>query len=159
MSEPRLRRSTRAIVLDEQDRILLVRFGSEARALWVTPGGGVEEWETEEDSIRRELHEETGLVTFELGPHVWTRTAPVPLGGGRWDGEVERIYLVRTESFDPVPGLGWDRLRAEGVLELRWWAPSELEASEALFAPRRLPSLLLELLARGVPGEPLEVGL
>jgi len=145
-------------VLDERERILLVRFGTSERELWVTPGGGVEPGETDEESIRRELLEETGLGVFDLGQHVWTRTAHGPLGDGHWDGEVEHIYLVRTLAFDPAPALGWDRLRAEGVVEVRWWTRSELEMAGTLFAPRRLPVLLRQLLAGGTPDEPIEVG-
>jgi hypothetical protein len=42
---------------------------------------------------------------------------------------------------------------------IRWWTLEELEAAETLFAPRRLPLLLRELLLRGPPTEPVDVGL
>ena len=155
VTELRIRLATRAIVLDEDDRILLVRFREDG--VWATPGGGVEGQETDEESIRRELLEEVGLAVFELGPHVWTRTDHASLDGGGWDGEVERIFLVRTRAFVPAPGLGWDGLRAEGVVEVRWWTLDELEAARTLFAPRRLPELLRTLIVHGPPLEPLEV--
>ena len=159
MSELRLRIATRALVLDEAARFLLVRMGDGEQATWVTPGGGIEEGESDEDAIRRELREETGLEAFGLGPHVWTRTALLPLGGGAWDGETERVYLVRTPSFEPSPRFSWDELRAEGMTAIRWWTLDELEAAEATFAPRRLPSLLRGLLLHGPPAEPIDVGL
>ena len=49
-------------------------------------------------------------------------------------------------------------LAAEFVTGLRWWTPAELEASDELFAPRRLPELVAALLRDGPPGEPLDVG-
>lgn len=159
MSELRLRIATRAIVLDEVDRILLVRFSAPDRVVWLTTGGGIEEGETDEEAVRRELFEEAGLVDFELGPLVWTRTHLTQLGGGRWDGQTERYYLVRTTSFEPAPGLSWDELRREGMDAVRWWTLEELEAAEALFAPRRLPLLLRELILHGPPAEPVDVGL
>lgn len=159
MSELRLRCATRALVLDTDDRVLLVRMGLDERVVWVTPGGGIEDGETDEEAVRRELLEETGLEAFELGPLVWTRTAVMPLGGGRWDGEAERIYLVRTTPFVPAPGLTWDALRAEGMTAIRWWALDELETADAPFAPRRLPALLRELLRDGPPPKPVDVGL
>jgi ADP-ribose pyrophosphatase YjhB (NUDIX family) len=156
MRELRIRLATRALVLDEEDRVLLVRFGPAERALWATPGGGIEDGETDEQAIRRELLEETGLADFELGPHVWTRTAPLAHGG--WDVETERIYLVRTASFDPTPQLTWDALREEGVTAVRWWTLAELEAAGAVLAPARLTALVRELLSNGPPPAPVDAG-
>ena len=158
MSEPRLRRATRAVVIDERDRTLLVRFDFGDRVVWATPGGGIEEGESDEAAIRRELLEEAGLEGFELGPLVWTRTHHVPLGGDRWDGQSERYYLVRTADFEPAPRLTWEELRAEGMTAIRWWARDELEAEDAIFAPRRLPLLVRELILHGPPAEPVDVG-
>jgi len=159
VSEPRLRRATRAVVLDNDERVLLVRFDFGDRVVWATPGGGIEEGESDEHAIRRELAEEAGLEGFELGPLVWTRTHHVPLGGGRWDGQTERYYLVLTPPFEPSPRLTWEELREEGMTAVRWWTPEELEAAEALFAPRRLPLLVRSLLREGPPAEPLDVGI
>jgi len=158
VTEPRLRRAARALVLDEADRILLVRFSARDREIWLTTGGGIEEGETDEEAVRRELLEEAGLEEFELGPLVWTRTVHAPLGGGRWDGQSERFYLVRTPSFEPLPRLTWEELRAEGMTAVRWWTLAEVEAAETLFAPRRLPLLLRELLLHGPPPAPIDVG-
>jgi 8-oxo-dGTP pyrophosphatase MutT (NUDIX family) len=159
VSELRLRVANRALVLDERNRVLLVRFSAPDREIWLTTGGGVEEGETDEEAVRRELLEEAGLTGFELGPVVWTRTVLQSLEGGRWDGQTERFYLVRTRSFEPVPALSWQELRVEGMTAVRWWTLDELEAAETLFAPRRLPSLLRDLIERGPPSEPLDVGL
>jgi hypothetical protein len=48
----------------------------------------------------------------------------------------ERYYLVRTLPFEPTP----------------------VEATDAVFAPRRLPLVLRELLTHGPPAEPVDVG-
>lgn len=158
MTEPRLRSATRAVVLDHTDRILLVRFDFGDRIVWATPGGGVEEEESDEHAVRRELLEEAGLSGFELGPLVWTRTHYVPLGGGRWDGQSERYYLVRTPAFEPTPHLTWDELQAEGMTAIRWWTLDELETAGVRFAPTRLPLVLRELILHGPPAEPIDVG-
>lgn len=158
MTELRIRSAARALVLDENDRVLLVRFTGADREVWLTTGGGVEECETDEAALRRELLEEAGLESFEIGPLVWTRFVRQPLDGGRWDGQDERFYLVRTASFVPAPGLSWEELRAEGMTAVAWWSLAELAASDALFAPRNLPLLLRRLLAEGPPAEPVDAG-
>lgn len=158
MSELRLRKATRAIVLDESDRVLLVRFSAPDREIWLTTGGGIEHGETDEEALRRELREEAGLVGFDLGPLVWTRTVLQSLEGGRWDGQTERFYLVRTPPFEPSPALSWDELRAEGMTAVRWWTLDELAAAQAVFAPRRLPLLLRDLVRAGPPSQPVDVG-
>ncbi len=158
MPELRIRHATRAIVLDDDDRILLVRFEFPDRTVWATPGGGVNEGETDEDALRRELLEEAGLEDFDVGPLTWTRTHHTPLEGGRWDGQTDRVYLVRTPAFEPAPRLTWAELRAEWMTAIRWWTLAELEAAETIFSPRRLPALVRSLLEDGPSSEPLDVG-
>ena len=154
----RLRHAARAVVLDPADRILLVRFEFPRASFWGTPGGGVDEGETHEAAVLRELVEEAGLEDVELGPWIWTREHVFPFESGLWDGQVERFVLVRTHAFDPVPRFTPEQLRAEYVTGMRWWTPTELEASDELFAPRRLPELVASLLRDGPPGEPVDVG-
>src|SRR5688500_11681518 len=123
--EPPLRRAARALVLDDADRVLLVRLEFPTWAGWVLPGGGIEDGEDELVAIRRELAEETGLVDAELVGPIWERTVlfsdPVV-----WDGQTDRIYFVRSAAFEPAPELAWDRLRAEGMTDMRWWSLDEL---------------------------------
>jgi 8-oxo-dGTP diphosphatase len=167
MSEPRLREAARAVVLDPEGSVLLVRFEfperivqgtpHPARVVWATPGGGVDRAESHEEAIRRELSEEAGLEALELGPVVWTRTHLFELGID-WDGQRERYFLVRAPRFEPRPKLTWEQLNAEFVTAIRWWSLDELEAADAIFAPRRLPALVRELVGHGPPAQPVDVG-
>ena len=156
MTEARIRDAVRAVVLDPDDRVLLVRFEFVHWVGWATPGGGVSPGEDDDVALRRELAEETGLGAFELGPLVWTRLQLLELG--EWDGQVERYYLLRVPAFEPTPGLTWAELNAEYVTAVRWWSQDELEATDAEFAPRHLPRLVRELILEGPPAEPLDVG-
>jgi double-stranded uracil-DNA glycosylase len=152
-----LRPAVRAVVLDTADRILLVRFQWPDKTVWAPPGGGIESGEIEEQAIVRELAEECGLRGFELGPCIWTRDHRFAEMPG-WGGQSERIHLVRTEAFEPVPECTPEQLATEGMVEQRWWKPKELEAPGTIFAPRRLPELLCDLLENGPPPEPVDVG-
>ena len=154
----RLRQAARAVVLDPAARILLVRFEFPARTVWAPPGGGIDDGETHEQAIVRELAEEAGLEEVELGPWIWTRTHVFPFESGRWDGQQERYVLVRTPAFEPAPRFTPDELAAEFVTAVRWWTQTELAAADELFAPRRLPELVAALLRDGPPGEPVDAG-
>jgi G:T/U-mismatch repair DNA glycosylase/8-oxo-dGTP pyrophosphatase MutT (NUDIX family) len=154
--EPVDRPAVRALVLDRSDRTLLVLFRDETgQTWWATPGGGVDTGESPEQTIRRELAEEAGLVEFELGAEIWTRE-PVYAWYGRIYHQRERIHLVRVDEHEPVPQID---LAAEHVHEVRWWTLAELESTRERLVPRSLPQRLRELLEHGPPAEPFDVGI
>jgi 8-oxo-dGTP pyrophosphatase MutT (NUDIX family) len=144
------------ILLDEADRVLLVRFEYEGRSWWGTPGGGLEPGESHKDAARRELREETGLLSpAPLGPLVWTREHVYEFGG-RLYRQQERYFLARTRAFAPRPtALGDDEA---GVLRgLRWWTLGEFDATTEETAPADLPTLVRRLVEDGPPRYPVEV--
>jgi 8-oxo-dGTP pyrophosphatase MutT (NUDIX family) len=153
-----VRPAARALLLDPNDRVLLVRFVNPDTGghFWTTPGGGIKPTESLEDAIRRELREETGLEA-ELGPMIWTRRE-VYVWTGRTIDQPEQFILVRAPEFEPRPDIGVEGLEAEDVHELRWWTLEELEASDAVFYPTRLAHFLRQLLEQGPPEEPIDVG-
>ena len=157
----RIRRAVRALLLDSDDRVLLVRFEFPTATVWATPGGGQEPGEDDDATLRRELREEVGLADVDIGPLVWMRRHVVPFVDGSWDGQRDHIYLVRTAPFEPAPMLSWEELRAERLHELRWWTVDELCSVPVTthFAPRMLPSLLADLIRDGVPETPIETGI
>ena len=158
MDAPRLRSAVRALVLRSDDAVLLVHFTfAGGEEVWALPGGGIEAGESIEAAIRRELAEEVGIRRFELGPEVWTRTHLFALSPD-FDGQQERVFLVRIDEPPGAPDLTVAELRAESVTGARWWSGAELEASTERFAPSRLPALVARLLSDGPPREPIDVG-
>ncbi|MER5887378.1 NUDIX domain-containing protein [Streptomyces sp. NPDC001941] len=156
-----VRRVARVVVLDPDDRILLIH-GFEpddpGQRWWFTPGGGVEGEESREQAALRELAEETGLTGLELGPLLWRRLCSFPFDGRRWHQE-EWFYLVRTGQVaaeEMVPAALTD-LEARSVAGLRWWTSAELSVARETVYPTRLAELLRTLLDEGPPSAPLDL--
>ena len=150
------REAVRVLLLDETNRVLLVRFWDGDRSWWCTPGGGVEPGENDQSAAVRELREELGDAPIELGPCIWTRRHVGVFRGDAFD-QSERIYLGRVTAFEPRPSPA--ALLEHGTEDIRWWTADQLASAEAEFAPRRLPVLVRGLLDDGPPSEPVDVGI
>jgi 8-oxo-dGTP diphosphatase len=159
---PRIRSAVRALIVDPDERVLLVRFEFPDGTVWALPGGGVEPDEHPIDALQRELAEELGLVDAEISPHVWDRTQLIRFEhgsvGGPWDGQHDRCYLVRAAAFEPRPHLSWEQLRAERLHEIRWWTLADVHGHAGRFSPRRFPEYLTRLLRDGPPPAPIDTG-
>jgi ADP-ribose pyrophosphatase YjhB (NUDIX family) len=118
----------RAIVIDQVDRIALVRH-TYADA-WYLPGGGVKKGESCEAAVRRELREEIAI----------------------FDGRIERllgIYHSRRESKDDHILVFVVRIVADGAAALRGADAMEIEEA-AWFALDDLPQDLSPATARRI---------
>ena len=155
----RIREAVRALVIDTDERVLLVRFEFPTATRWALPGGGLEPGEDHLDALSRELEEEVGLTGAIIGPQIWHRLHIVPFLNGHFDGQRERIHLVRSDVFEAQPRLTWEQMNAEFVHELRWWTIDEIAASDAHFVPRDLSSLLSNLLRDGPPNDSIDVSI
>lgn len=160
MDERGIRQAARIIILDEQDRVLLIRIPSPAHRpdvpMWFTPGGGVEPGEEAHEAAARELWEETGLRVAEVGPEIWRRSFPFE-SDGRPMVQAERYFLVRALAFEPVTD-NFVENEAAFITSFQWWSIDDIRASSDYFIPRALGDLL-EPIARGdLPDSPIDCG-
>ncbi len=87
---PRVQRTGAYAVLVHDGRILLTRLAY--TKTWTLPGGGIDHGETPLDAVRREVHEETGLVLTE--PRLLDVDS-VHFTGHAPDGTLEDFHAVR----------------------------------------------------------------
>ncbi|MEU6795797.1 NUDIX domain-containing protein [Nonomuraea wenchangensis] len=161
MPEMNLRHAVRAIVLDDDDRILLCRLALPKKIVWATPGGGVEPGEAPLAALRRELDEEVGLAVEADPPHVWHQRVVASGHAPGYDGVINDYFLVRGPSFAPRGARSDEELAAEHIDAFRWWTLQEIAGHRGpeLFSPRDLATPLAALLAGGPPARPVRLGL
>ena len=146
----RRRPSSRLLVIDENNRVLLFRFVHKLGPLagddyWATPGGGLEEGESFVDAARRELFEETGIRVDAVGPEVADREFVLQLGDGERVLAEERFFVVHVAS----PALSRDHLtpdEIEVMIDHRWWSIEELMSTDDAVFPTTLVAMLRRIL-------------
>lgn len=115
-----------ALVVDDQDRILLALWNEGDRPLWTLPGGGVELHESVEEGVVRELREETGY-DVRLGRLLAVDTHVVP-GERRLARSGRPMKAVRV-LFDATVVGGELTHELDGTTDEARWVPlAEVDA-------------------------------
>ncbi len=150
---PLPRDAARVLLLDDEDRALLVAHAPDpTRRVWTAPGGGLQPGESHEQAATRELAEEIG-IEVPLGPWVWSRRVTFAFRGC-WIDQSERWFLARIDEVDAEAA----PLDDVGALDARWWTATELAGTGAELAPAALGHQLALLLSAGIPDPPIDVG-
>ncbi len=151
-----LRPSARVLLIDSDERVLLFRSEDEAgRPFWVPPGGGSEPGETAEETARREVWEETGLLDVVLTAEIGRRRGVASWGGATYDSR-ERWFLARVPAFR-IDTSRFTELEQALIFEHRWWTADELAATPDRLVPANLARLVETLLRDGPPERPLDL--
>ena len=139
----RLRRSARIILLDDQTRVLLIRFVLPRKTgdymFWATPGGEIELGEYPLAAAQRELREELGLVLPLAGP--------IHHASGTFEfkdevvDNVDAFYRAHWPG-GPITLDGVDSTERSVLKEVRWWSADEIDASIDPVYPADLSDVL-----------------
>ncbi|SED61439.1 NUDIX hydrolase [Bradyrhizobium erythrophlei] len=145
------RRAVRALIIAGEREVLLMRIRPPhgGDCFWIAPGGGVEDGETPEAALQRELAEELGLVDFQPGPAVWRRHH-IFNWGGRRISQREEYRIVHTDRFAPVMS---DKTEAKVLDCFRWWPIADLSRAAERLTPLSLAGILESYLRDGAPSE------
>ncbi len=119
----------RAVIFDDENRVLLVSQEHDGKLIWMVPGGGIEDNETSKEAAVREIKEETGL-DIEIERLLW---------------HVEEVSCERGQRFvnfftariiGGKLGLGADPEFSESeqvMRELRFVSRAEMEKLENVY--------------------------
>lgn len=124
-----------SVVIEREERVLLLQEADEDYGLWNLPGGHVEATETIREGAVREVLEETGLtVTLDGLIGVYTG-AP-----GRERTSIRFVFAAAVTAHSGTEMYG------EDILSLRWFTPEEFAAlsDEELVAPSKLRRILAD---------------
>jgi 8-oxo-dGTP pyrophosphatase MutT (NUDIX family) len=125
------RQAARVLVIDPDDRLLLLRGADPAvpgPRFWWTVGGGLEPRESARAGAVRELHEETGLLVAEralVGPLHRDSSA---FAFDRWWVEQENdFFAVRVQGWTTAPA-ALEATEIASIDGAGWWTLEQLRA-------------------------------
>lgn len=115
---PKQRIGVGLIVMDQQNRILLLNHLFHPVSPWGLPGGWLEREEAPAEGALRELREETG-ITAVVGP-------PVHIAREKTPSHIGMAFLAWADSDQPI-------VLSHEITEARWFTPETLPDGLLLF--------------------------
>ena len=156
----KIRKSARAIVINNKNQMFLFQYMfdylEDSKAIWITPGGSLEEGESFEDALKREVYEELGVQLTKESPEVYYRNPIYTLKSGEKVQSVEKFFLVVLEE-DSFSFNHWTESEKKRMLAGKWWSMEEIEKSEDEFFTKDILRIMMELSDGNFPVQPQEI--
>jgi 8-oxo-dGTP pyrophosphatase MutT (NUDIX family) len=137
----------RIILLDDEDRVLLIHERIDGGwTHWLTPGGGLEAGETAQVAAVREAWEELG-IRLELSadaPEVFTQRRTWSWDGLTYD-QTDHFFAARVATGLTLRAAAPTALEQQTWLGFRWWSLTELQQTSEVIEPPGLAGLLAQL--------------
>ncbi|MEV6964520.1 NUDIX domain-containing protein [Hamadaea sp. NPDC051192] len=156
--EIKIRRAARVLLLDADDRVLMLKIHDPSAVrgpgrlpsmdFWLLVGGGLNPEESYEEAARREVFEETGITDLVLGPCILRQEKVVENPYGELQHVKQQVFVGRVPSGVPVSFDGHEPLEASAILGYEWFTHAQVLAREPheTFVPLGLGKLMGEAL-------------
>jgi len=153
------RPAARVVLLDPDNRVFLINGRDPADSSkphwWEIPGGGIDPGEDSAVAVARELYEEAGFESAEIGPIIWTQYVEFDFGGYHFESD-EVIHLARCDGGEWRPR-HLEFLEAAAFKGAQWWALDDLLANDEPVLPVRLREFLPAIVVGDLPETPIDI--
>ena len=137
----------RVVVIDENNRVLMMRQQHENRDIWMLPGGGIEDDENAKQAAVREVKEEAGL-DIEVTSLLWHIEEVSCERGQRF----VNFFLAKIKGGTLALGKDPEREDTKQVLkEAKFMSREEINAIEIVY-PDCIREELWQILAKAETG-------
>lgn len=154
------RMSSRAIILNKNNEIFLFQYNfdyfANGNVVWITPGGGLEDGESFEMALKREVFEELGIQLNQCYKQIYYRNPIYYLKNGEIAQCEERFYLVYLDR-EEFSYNNWTESERKRMLYGKWWSIDKIQQSGDEFFSSDLINILEKLSNGIIPKEPKEI--